>query len=337
MEIKNNIDQDIIGLNKCWDDSYRTKTQKKVDRIVWFIPFRKLRDKLRNYLVDTIYNAQITKELKEYSSPESKYSFNSIKIRLDNAELDKKNTELVKKILINEEDNGQYILHNYFINNTSNGIDKPFRYFDLYERYFSKFKGRDVNILEIGVQNGGSTQMWEYYFKKINPGFKINIFGLDIDKRCKSIENENIKIFIGSQSDRDFLRKLKSVIPKLDILIDDGGHRMHEQIITFEEMYEHIKDDGLYWCEDTGTSYRSGFYGGGYKSPNSYIEYTKNLIDYINAYNALKSDELEVSNFTDTAYGIYFHENVVVVEKKIRNPIYNNIAASAIIGKKLVK
>ena len=179
--------------------------------------------------------------------------------------------------------------------------------------------------------------MWEYHFKKINPNFKINIFGLDIDNRVKSlgIENENIKLFVGSQSDRDFLRKLKSEIPKIDILIDDGGHRMEEQIITFEEMYPHIKDDGIYWCEDCGTSYWKGHYGGGYKNPNSYIEYMKNLIDSINAYNATKKDSLEVSNFTNTAYGIYFHEKVVVVEKKLRNPYYN-VASEVYIGKSII-
>ena len=182
--------------------------------------------------------------------------------------------------------------------------------------------------------------MWEYHFKKINPNFKINIFGLDIDNRVKSlgIENENIKLFVGSQSDRDFLRKLKSEIPKIDILIDDGGHRMEEQIITFEEMYPHIKDDGIYWCEDCHTSYCWRLSGGcyGYKNPNSYIEYMKNLIDSINAYYATKKDSLEVSNFTNTAYGIYFHEKVVVVEKKLRNPYYVNIAICSSIGKHII-
>ena len=47
----------------------------------------------------------------------------------------------------------------------------------------------------------------------------------------------SIKIFVGSQSDRNFLRKIKSEIPKVDILIDDGGHTMEQQIVTFEEMY----------------------------------------------------------------------------------------------------
>ena len=301
---------------------------KTIDKIVWWIPIRKLRDNVRYYLLEFIFG-------KKY--PKLKYLSNTILITGKNIQADEENRKLIKDILINSENKNKSILHNYFINNTSNAIYKHFSYFDLYERYFSKFKGRDINLLEIGVANGGSTKMWEYYFKKINPNFKINIFGLDIDDKVKelAIENENIKLFIGSQSDRDFLRKLKSEIPKIDILIDDGGHRMEEQIITFEEMYSHIKDDGIYWCEDCSTSYWSGFYGGGYKNPNSYIEYMKNLIDSINAYNAIKKDSLEVSNFTNTAYGIYFHEKVVVVEKKLRNPYYK-VAHEACVGKSII-
>ena len=305
---------------------------KTINNIVWWIPIRKLRDKVRYYLLELVGE-------KKYMRPKLKYLLKTILINGENIQVDEENRKLIKDILINSENENNSILHNYFIDNNSNAIHKGFSYFDLYERYFSRFKGRDINLLEIGVQNGGSTKMWEYYFKKINPNFKINIFGIDIDNRVKSlgIENENIKLFVGSQSDRDFLRKLKSEIPKIDILIDDGGHRMEEQIITFEEMYPHIKDDGIYWCEDCHTSYCWRLSGGcyGYKNPNSYIEYMKNLIDSINAYYATKKDSLEVSNFTNTAYGIYFHEKVVVVEKKLRNPYYN-VASEVYIGKSII-
>ena len=60
-----------------------------------------------------------------------------------------------------------------------------------------KYKNKDVVLLEVGVSRGGSLQMWSDYF-----GEKIKIFGIDIDPRCKEFENENTKIFIGSQSDR---------------------------------------------------------------------------------------------------------------------------------------
>jgi len=131
------------------------------------------------------------------------------------------------------------ILEQYFKKNTGRLIHKYHHYFDIYERYFQKYRNKKVVILEIGIFQGGSLQMWKNYF-----GNKAEIYGIDINPKCKAFEEKNIKIFIGSQSDREFLREVKRQIPKVDILIDDGGHFMKQQIITLEEMYDHVKEDG---------------------------------------------------------------------------------------------
>jgi len=36
------------------------------------------------------------------------------------------------------------------------------------------------------------------------------------------MQENNIEIFIGSQSDRNFLKQVRKQIPPIDILIDDG-------------------------------------------------------------------------------------------------------------------
>lgn len=156
------------------------------------------------------------------------------------------------------------ILHDYFINNKNNAIHKWYMYFDAYQRHFSRFRGKDVNILEVGVQNGGSARMWKHYFTHGFPNAKVQIYGVDIDSRCKEFECDEIKIFIGSQEDREFWRKLKTKIPKVDILIDDGGHTMRQQIVTFEEMFDFVKDGGVYLCGDLHTSYWKSY--GGYNA-----------------------------------------------------------------------
>ena len=95
-------------------------------------------------------------------------------------------------------------LEEYFRNNNSRLIDKWVHYFDIYDRHFKRYRNKEINILEIGVSQGGSLLMWKDYF-----GDRANIYGIDINPKCKDLEEENIKIFIGSQSDRNFLRKLK--------------------------------------------------------------------------------------------------------------------------------
>ena len=136
-------------------------------------------------------------------------------------------------------------LRTYFDNNTKRLIHKWDHYFEIYERHFSKYRDKDIVVLEIGVSQGGSLQMWKEYF-----GLKAKIYGIDIAPECKIFEEYGIEIFIGSQQDRNFLRKVKKSIPKIDILIDDGGHTMKQQIITFEELYPHVKEDGVYLIED---------------------------------------------------------------------------------------
>lgn len=247
--------------------------------------------------------------------------------------------EIIKDILIRKNLNQekQFDLHNYFISNQGRIIDKWLHYFDLYEKFFSKYRGKDINILEIGIQNGGSTLMWKEYFTKNSQG-RVNIYGLDIDPRCKALEQKweknheggggMIKIFVGSQEDRAFLRDLKTKIPKIDILIDDGGHTMKQQITTFEELFDHISEDGLYWCEDCHTSYLKG-YNAGYKKKYTYIEYCKNLIDDLNS---RWSDSMEDKTFYHNALGISFYDSIVVIEKQKREQRYDTIASRAIIG-----
>ena len=202
-------------------------------------------------------------------------------------------------------------LEKYFRQNNKRLIHKYIHYFDIYDRHFSHYRNREVVILEIGVSHGGSLQMWKEYF-----GEKARIFGIDVDPRCKNLEEEHIKIFIGSQSDRKFLREVKAQIPPIDILIDDGGHTMVQQIVSYEELFGSIKDDGVYLCEDLHTSYWLS-YGGGHKRKGSFIEYSKNFIDYLNAYHS-KQRSLRVNEFTESVDSIHYYDSIVVLEKKKR-------------------
>jgi hypothetical protein len=198
----------------------------------------------------------------------------------------------------------------YFETNTRNRLHKWMHYFEVYEEFFSRFRGTDVHFLEIGVSHGGSLQMWKEYF-----GSKARIFGVDIDPACKAVADEQVRIFIGDQADRSFLAGLKEQIPRVDVLLDDGGHTMDQQRVTFEVLYPHIAVNGLYLCEDLCTSYW-GSYGGGYKARQSFIEYTKNLIDQLHAWHSEDPDRLQVTDFTRSTHAIHYYDGIVVLEKR---------------------
>jgi hypothetical protein len=158
--------------------------------------------------------------------------------------------------------------------------------------------------------------MWKKYFGK-----NTHIYGIDINPGCKELEDDQVTIFIGKQEDRDFIKGLKSKIPRLDILIDDGGHTMMQQIVTFEEMFDHIKEDGIYLCEDTHTSYMHQFYGGLHKK-RTFIEYAKNFIDYLHAWPIKNNSNPDMKYFTESVNAVHFFNGVVIIEKKrMQSPI----------------
>lgn len=201
-------------------------------------------------------------------------------------------------------------LEKIFYDNKGAKIHKWKHYLEIYDRHFQKYRNKEIVILEIGVFQGGSLQMWKEYF-----GEKAKIYGVDINPDCKKLEKDGIEIFIGSQEDRKFLQKLKTLIPKVDILIEDGGHTMRQQIVTFEELYDHVKEDGIYLCEDLHTSYWED-YGGGYKCRGTFIEYSKNFIDYINAWHS-KQKALRINDFTRSTFALHYYDSIIVLEKRL--------------------
>jgi hypothetical protein len=196
-----------------------------------------------------------------------------------------------------------------FYKNEDRFIRKWKHYFEVYETHFAKFKGKDVNFLEIGIFRGGSLQMWKKYF-----GENAQIIGIDIEPNCKNFEEKNIDIHIGSQSDTVFLKSVVEKYKKFDIILDDGGHSMQQQIISFKELFFHLNEGGLYVCEDTHSSYWLR-YGGGDKRPGTFIEYTKNLIDQLHAWHSEESS-LRVNELTKNVFSIHYYDSIVVLEKR---------------------
>lgn len=197
-------------------------------------------------------------------------------------------------------------LAEYFWANDGRLIHKWDQYFDIYHRHFAPYRGKRINVLEFGVSHGGSLQMWKEYF-----GRHAHITGVDIAPRCAQLAEDRIDIVIGDQGDRKFLRRLGRQLGKIDVLIDDGGHTMEQQIATFEELWPRIRNGGVLAMEDLHTSYWRQF-GGGLKKPGTFIEYAKDLIDRQHAWHIRG---LEVDDYTRTIAGMHVYNSVIVFDK----------------------
>lgn len=204
-------------------------------------------------------------------------------------------------------------LRRFFESNTGGVIDKWLHYFDVYDRHFSRFRGTDVHVVEIGVFHGGSLRMWRDYF-----GPKARIYGVDVNPDCRVFAAEGFDIHIGDQADRRFLRELRDRIPRIDILIDDGGHTMVQQRRTFEELFPHVSTTGVYLCEDTHTSYWPEW-GGGFRRRSTFMELAKDMVDWLNAWHSQQPDLLAVSDFTRSVASLHFYDSIVVIEKAPRD------------------
>lgn len=204
-------------------------------------------------------------------------------------------------------------LKQYFVKNQRNLIHKWLHYFEIYHHYFAKYRDKEVTIVEFGVFHGGSLQMWKHYF-----GDKARIFGVDIDPRCKRFEEDQIKIFIGDQEDRAFLRDIRAQIGPIDLLIEDGGHKGGQQIATFEEMFPAITRGGLFLIEDLHTSYWPA-YDGGYLRNGTFIECAKKIIDAMHARYS-QDPRLTVGYLTQTVKAMHVFDSIIIFEKDQVSP-----------------
>ncbi len=130
------------------------------------------------------------------------------------------------------------------------------RYLDVYDPLLAPWVDKEIKLLEIGVRDGGSLQLWRDYFQL---GI---IIGIDIKLSEPFVPGERIQIFEGSQSDKQFLSEIANkVAPEgFDIIIDDASHIGTLTKTAFWHLFDnHLKPGGLYAIEDWGTGYHDDF------------------------------------------------------------------------------
>lgn len=200
-------------------------------------------------------------------------------------------------------------LTTYILTNKGKGINKWLHYPQIYEKHFSSFVGKKVLMFEIGIDKGGSLQMWKDYF-----GPKATIVGIDIVEEYKNYKysDSGINVRIGDQADTNFLQKVIDEFGVPDILLDDGGHTMDQMNITFDYVYPMMKSGSIYMIEDTHTCYWEEF-GGGIQNSETFTNRSKEFIDLINAYHS--RGVVKPNDFTDTTFGMYVYDSIVCFEK----------------------
>ncbi|MET0727310.1 MAG: class I SAM-dependent methyltransferase [Acidimicrobiales bacterium] len=206
-------------------------------------------------------------------------------------------------------------LYRYFLAHRSGRLlDKWVHYFPIYERHLAKLKDTAPTLLEIGVYRGGSLDMWRRYF-----GDSVKLIGIDIDPTAAELADPRSTVVLGDQADPEFLRTLVRDHGPFDIVIDDGGHTMEQQITSIEHLFPALNVGGVYVVEDCHTSYWDSF-GGGRRRSGTFIEWTKERVDDLHRYHEPEPVEPVWTNQVD---GIHCYDSVVVFEKQQRFPPFS--------------
>jgi hypothetical protein len=188
-------------------------------------------------------------------------------------------------------------------------LDKWAHYFPIYTRHFSPYRGRPVRILEIGIYRGGSLDMWRWFF-----GPQVTLVGIDIDPDAKAAADPRHVVEIGDQTDADFLRRVAEEHGPFDIVIDDGGHEMDQQIITAQTLFPLLADGGVFLVEDCHTSYWES-YQGGRGRPGTFMEWAKQRLDDVNGFHQPGPVD---PVWTGQLDAVHVYDSVVVLDKRTR-------------------
>src|SRR5262249_27464570 len=152
-----------------------------------------------------------------------------------------------------------------FLNHTGRGITKWKQFFPAYQRHLVRYVDRPVLLVEIGVAEGGSLQLWKKFL-----GPYARIVGIDVNRDC-SFGEDQIAVRIGSQTDTDFLQSVLDEFGAPDVIIDDGSHVASDQVKAFEYLYPRMHRAGVYAVEDLHTAYWDDKEGG-LRRPGTFVE-----------------------------------------------------------------
>lgn len=123
----------------------------------------------------------------------------------------------------------------------------------IYNDLFKPLRNDVKKFVEVGIYDGESIKLWRDYF------INSEIFGLDIipenaDNKLGSVSKDRLSLIKMDQSNTDDIESFCSQHNDIDVILDDGSHKMYDQQITFAKMFKSLKSGGIFIIEDLHTS-----------------------------------------------------------------------------------
>ena len=135
-----------------------------------------------------------------------------------------------------------------------------------------KYKDKQINLLEIGVNQGGAISCYLDYFSK------GTMFGIDIADRIEyglhpDLKSKRFNFYLGSFDNPTIIEKIST--NEFDIIIEDGSHQLDHQKRSIETYLPFLKKDGIMIIEDIANPDHDYAYLG------QFVDLTKYTFEYI--------------------------------------------------------
>ena len=176
-----------------------------------------------------------------------------------------------------------------------------------YNELFDNFRHKNVRVLEIGVQNGGSLELWAKYFPNAE-----KIVGCDIETSCSKLqfEDNRISVVVGDASTAHTANEIFKISKYFDIVIDDGSHESGDIIKAFSRYFGRLSPGGVFVVEDLHCSYWKGDFNGGLNAPFSSVSFFKRIIDMVNYEHwGTKTSPSYALDYFSKTYDVAFNDN----------------------------
>jgi glycosyltransferase involved in cell wall biosynthesis len=199
-------------------------------------------------------------------------------------------------------------LHQLYAEHTGKVSDKWSLYLTEYDRLFSDYRDKPIRLLEIGVQNGGSLEIWSKYFSNASA-----LIGCDINPDCArlSFDDPRIGVIVGDANAPEVCEQVFQCSPQFDIIINNGSHLSSDIIKSFALYFPRVVEGGVFTAEGTNCSYWGQFEGGLF-DPYSSISFFKRLADVISHEHwGISKARADILRGIFTKYGCKIDEEVL--------------------------
>jgi hypothetical protein len=188
-----------------------------------------------------------------------------------------------------------------------------------YALFFKPFRLKAIRILEIGIGGyahsigGRSINAWRCYFPF------AHLVACDIQDKTM-LQRSRSTVCLLDQSDPAQLRAVASKHGPFEIIIDDGSHLNDHQILTFQVLFQTLKNGGVYVVEDTQTSYLTSYGGRHADSPDfdkTCTGYFLEMSKHLNAceFEPQANQSPDMRKYADEISTISFHHNLIIIKK----------------------